>query len=83
MANEHLIRDVLSYANRVHTFFEQQKRSDLAERIANEAKRWNEDEVAVIVAGEMKRGKSSLLNALIGTRDSFRSMPTSPPRYTS
>jgi len=66
MANEHLIRDVLSYANRVHTFFEQQKRSDLAERIANEAKRWNEDEVAVIVAGEMKRGKSSLLNALIG-----------------
>lgn len=63
---EYLTRDVLAFANRVHKFLEAQQRPDLAARITTEAARWNEDEVAVIVAGEMKRGKSSLLNALIG-----------------
>lgn len=64
-ADKQLVVDVLGFANRVHQYLEQAGRTDLAARMTAEAERWNDTDVTVIVAGEVKRGKSSLLNALV------------------
>jgi predicted GTPase len=60
-----LTTDVLRFANTVHGFLEQHERADLAGRVSAEAARWNEADVSVIIAGDIKRGKSRLVNALV------------------
>lgn len=61
-----LIRRTLGLANSVHEFVE---KANLAggDEIAAEARRWEHDATTVVVAGEVKRGKSSLVNALVGS----------------
>lgn len=59
-------RDILDYANRVHAFLTKLERTDLANRITEEARRWQDNRVTAVVAGDIKRGKSSLINSLLG-----------------
>ncbi|MBV6509291.1 MAG: hypothetical protein JJLCMIEE_02360 [Acidimicrobiales bacterium] len=59
-------RDILDYANRVHAFLTKLQRSDLADRVTAEAQRWKDNRVTTVVAGDIKRGKSSLINSLLG-----------------
>lgn len=59
------LREVLRHANRVYTLVQQLGREDLAERIRVQAARWAADHTAVVLAGEVKRGKSSLINVLL------------------
>ncbi len=40
--------------------------TEIEERLRAEAARWQEPQTTVVVAGEAKRGKSSLVNALLG-----------------
>ncbi len=56
---EQLVSEVLTGVNKAG-------RSDLATRLTDEAKRWQDPDTTVVVAGEPKRGKSSLINALLG-----------------
>ncbi|MGD9792132.1 MAG: dynamin family protein [Acidimicrobiia bacterium] len=55
----------LRIANRVHASAREWGRTDLGDRIANEAAQWNRGELVVVACGDIKRGKSSLLNALL------------------
>jgi predicted GTPase len=61
-----LVRAVLTHANSLHSFTKGLGRDDLAKRLESEAKRWKEASTNVVVAGDIKRGKSSFINALIG-----------------
>ncbi len=61
-----LIKAVLSHANQVHAFAGQVGRADLADALGAEAARWKDLTSTVVVAGAQKRGKSRLLNALLG-----------------
>lgn len=55
---EQLVNEVLKSANA-------ENRSDLTARLTEEVKRWQNPDTTVVVAGEPKRGKSSLINALL------------------
>ncbi|MEO3855064.1 dynamin family protein [Acrocarpospora sp. B8E8] len=61
-----LVTRVLRLANEVNTLAKQAGRADLAEVLVQVAARWKETETTVVLAGAQKRGKSRLLNALIG-----------------
>ena len=63
---EQIIKQTQALANAVHT---ELRKLDLpgSESIEQEARRWADDTVTVVVAGEVKRGKSSLINALLGS----------------
>lgn len=56
---------VLGHANRVHGVLVAHGRDDAAARLAAEAEQWAAASTTVVVAGDIKRGKSSLVNALI------------------
>lgn len=60
-----LTSHVLDLANRAHRLLRQAGRDDLAVRLDDEARRWRATATTIVVAGEVKRGKSSLLNALL------------------
>lgn len=64
-----LTTSVLRLANRAHGFLREVGHPALADKITEEAKRWGDASLTVIVAGDIKRGKSSLLNALVGHTD--------------
>ena len=55
----------LRLANRTHDALRTWGRSDLGDRIGAEATQWNRQQLLVVACGDIKRGKSSLLNALI------------------
>ncbi|MEV5409269.1 dynamin family protein [Thermopolyspora sp. NPDC052614] len=57
---------VLRLANEVHALAGRYGRADLAEPLAQAAARWKEDETTIVVAGAQKRGKSRLINTLVG-----------------
>ena len=61
-----LTQQVLKLANQVHGVVGRLGRHELAERLAAQADRWGEPSLTVIFAGDIKRGKSSLLNAVLG-----------------
>ncbi|GAA0377811.1 dynamin [Acrocarpospora corrugata] len=61
-----LVTRVLRLANEVNTLAKQAGRADLAEVLVQVAARWKETETTIVLAGAQKRGKSRLLNALIG-----------------
>lgn len=44
-------------------------RPDLETRVSDELERFRSSTVSVVVVGEVKRGKSSLINSLVGRRD--------------
>lgn len=52
-------------ANRVHEALRAWGRGELGERITTEAAQWREQQLVVVACGDIKRGKSSLLNALL------------------
>jgi len=56
---------VLRLGNRVHASLREWDRADLGERIAAEAEQWNLQQLVVVACGDIKRGKSSLLNAIL------------------
>ncbi|WP_030904748.1 dynamin family protein [Streptosporangium amethystogenes] len=60
---------LLRYANEVHTLAGQCGRQDLAEVLAACAGRWKDECTDIVVAGAQKRGKSRLLNTLVGHPD--------------
>ncbi len=64
-ARDPLATQVLRLANRVHKSTRGWQRPDLAERITAEADQWNEQNLVVVACGDIKRGKSSLLNAIL------------------
>jgi hypothetical protein len=57
---------VLRLANRLHGVLRDWGRGDLAERITAEAGQWDQQQLVVVACGDVKRGKSSLLNAVLG-----------------
>lgn len=61
-----VVADVLRLANRVHVLTVKTGHDDLRQRIESEATSWKDSEVRVVVAGEIKRGKTSFINALLG-----------------
>lgn len=63
------VTDVLRLANRTHAAAGEAGLPDLQELLSEQAGRWNEDVLTVVVAGAQKRGKSRLLNAMIGRPD--------------
>ncbi|MFI6508833.1 dynamin family protein [Streptosporangium sp. NPDC050855] len=60
---------LLRYANEVHALAGRCGRPDLAEVLAACAGRWQDECTDVVVAGAQKRGKSRLLNTLVGHPD--------------
>lgn len=60
-----LVRETLALANSLHGLLNELG-SDEAAILEREASRWQDESTTVVVAGEVKRGKSSLVNALIG-----------------
>lgn len=52
-------------ANRVHDALRSWGRPELAARVRDEAAQWSDQQLVVVTAGDIKRGKSSLLNALL------------------
>lgn len=60
-----LTSNVLAHANRVHAMLAANDQTETASRLAAEAERWGADSTTVVVAGDIKRGKSSLINALL------------------
>lgn len=61
-----VVNDVLRLANRTHNLTKAVGAADLTARIEAEAASWKDAEVRVVVAGEIKRGKTSFINALLG-----------------
>lgn len=64
-----LAQEVLRFANRVHNVLKRAERPELADRVRHEAGRWKDDATNVVITGDIKRGKSSLINALVGSPD--------------
>jgi hypothetical protein len=56
---------VLRLGNRVHASLRDWGRADLGERVTEEAEQWNNQQLVVVACGDIKRGKSSLLNAIL------------------
>lgn len=56
---------VLRLANRVHGTMREWGRPELGDRIRTEAEAWDQQQLVVVACGDIKRGKSSLLNALL------------------
>lgn len=59
-------RQVAGYITNLRGVAETRKRSDLAQRLKDESGRLTSLEAALVVTGEAKKGKSSLVNALLG-----------------
>ena len=56
---------VLRLGNRVHASLRDWGRTDLGDRVTAEAEQWNLQQLVVVACGDIKRGKSSLLNAIL------------------
>ncbi len=52
-------------ANRIHDQLQGWGRPELAQRVTAEAAQWGDQRLVVVTCGDIKRGKSSLLNALL------------------
>ncbi|HET8930130.1 MAG TPA: dynamin family protein, partial [Acidimicrobiales bacterium] len=60
-----LSQEVLRHANRVHAYFASAGDASSTERLAAEAGRWDATMTEVVVAGDINRGKSSLVSDLV------------------
>src|SRR5664280_1915631 len=63
------IDEVARVANDTYVLARAAGRSDLAEALAADARRWRHASATVVVAGAQKRGKSRLINSLLRQRD--------------
>lgn len=64
-----VVKDVLRLANDVHKLAMSAGREDVSAPIAEQAGRWKDATTTVVLAGAQKRGKSRLLNTLVGHPD--------------
>jgi hypothetical protein len=71
---------VVRLANRIHAQFKDWNRGDLSNSITAEAQQWTGQHLVVVACGDIKRGKSSLLNALL---DSSELLPVDADVATS
>lgn len=65
-ATNETVTNVLRLANEVNSLARKAGRADLSETLAQVAARWKEAETTIVVAGAQKRGKSRLINSLMG-----------------
>ena len=65
MSARRAVEEALHLANRAHRLAVECGDQPLARALAWEARRWQEHQTTVVVAGEVDRGKSSVLNALL------------------
>ncbi|GLW35617.1 dynamin family protein [Actinoplanes regularis] len=61
-----MVSAILAHANEVHELARRGGRTDLADALREDAGRWQDGLTTVVVAGAQKRGKSTMLNALVG-----------------
>ncbi|MGQ0778208.1 MAG: dynamin family protein [Pseudonocardiales bacterium] len=61
-----VVNRVLRLANEVHEHAQTCGRDDLGALLADQASRWTESTATIVLAGAQKRGKSRLLNVLLG-----------------
>lgn len=61
-----LVPDVLRFANQLHSHVTETGAENLARLIEEEGAKWKDASVKIVVAGEIKRGKTSFINALVG-----------------
>lgn len=59
-------QEVLRHANKLHGMAAAAGNEAAAERLAAEAQRWSTSGTDAVVVGDIKRGKSSLINAIVG-----------------
>ncbi|MCB0976780.1 MAG: dynamin family protein [Acidimicrobiales bacterium] len=59
-------QEVLRHANKLHGMVSAAGNETAVQRLEAEAKRWSEAGTDAVFAGDVKRGKSSLINAVIG-----------------
>lgn len=59
-------QEVLRHANKLHGMVSAAGNETAVQRLEAEARRWSESGTDAVFAGDIKRGKSSLINALIG-----------------
>lgn len=64
-----VVGKVLRLANEVHGLARKANREDVRAPLAEQAVRWKESVTTVVLAGAQKRGKSRLLNTLVGCPD--------------
>lgn len=64
-AGARIERDVLANSNAVHRWLREHGYTDSAARIGDTAARWKDTSATVVVAGDVKRGKSSLVNVVL------------------
>lgn len=57
---------VAAATNDVHAWCARHGRGDLAEQLSAESRRWQDAETFLVVLGETQRGKSAVVNALLG-----------------
>ena len=60
------VHQVQDFSNAVHGLAAGMGRADLAAMLVEESARWREPHTTVVVVGEIKRGKTSLINSLLG-----------------
>ncbi len=63
------VKGVLRLANEVHGLATAAQRPDVSGPLAEQAARWKDATTTVVLAGAQKRGKSRLLNSLVGRPD--------------
>ena len=68
-AGSAVVGQVLRLANDVHGLARSANREDVSGPLAEQAERWSDTVATVVLAGAQKRGKSRLLNALVGWPD--------------
>lgn len=64
-----VVHDVLRLTNETYTLARGAGRSDLTELLAEQAAHWSDGLATVVLAGAQKRGKSRLINAIVGKLD--------------
>ena len=64
-------KQIIQLFQKVQTLITQSDRKDIAKTLQESAERFTEGKLIVVVAGEFKQGKSSLINALIDEKDLF------------
>jgi hypothetical protein len=73
-----LVGQVQDLANRVHQLAGEAGRPELSAHLEEEARRYRSSETTVVVVGQAKRGKSSLIDALLD-QDPVTTGPTPDP----
>jgi hypothetical protein len=69
MEQSEAVAGVLRLANEVHGLAKAAQRPDISGPLAEQAARWKDATTTVVLAGAQKRGKSRLLNSLVGRPD--------------